>query len=82
MIDGMGVRHLMLISEIAAGKWPFLAPTKNNRELAKMAPLSDPKVEQATNNGISQANMPNILSPNVTATASDAWMSFVGRTAK
>jgi hypothetical protein len=71
-IDGIGVKHLTLISEIAAGRWPFLAPTKNNRELAKIAPFSDPKVEQATNNGISQANIPSILSPKVTATAREA----------
>lgn len=72
IIDGIGVKHLMLISEIAAGRCPFLAPTKNSRELAKIAPFSDPKVEQATNSGISHANIPNILSPNVTATATDA----------
>jgi hypothetical protein len=60
------------MSEIAAGKWPFLAPTKNNRELANIAPLSEPKVEQATNNGISIASdAGSILSPNVTATASE-----------
>lgn len=72
MIDGIGVRHLTFISEIAAGKWPFLAPTKNSRELAKIAPLSEPNVEQATNNGIIQArNAGSILSPNVTATANE-----------
>lgn len=62
----------MLINEMQAGRCPFLAPTKNNRELAKMAPLSDPKVEQATKSGISQANIPSILSPKVTATAKEA----------
>lgn len=72
MHDGIGVRHLILMSEIAAGKCPFRAPTKNNRELAKIAPFNDPNVEQATNNGINQANIPNILSPNVTATANEA----------
>jgi hypothetical protein len=71
-IEGIGVKHLTLINEIAAGRWPFRAPTKKSLELAKIAPLSDPKVEQATNSGISQANIPNILSPNVTATAKDA----------
>lgn len=72
MIDGIGVKHLMLISEIAAGRCPFLAPTKNSLELAKIAPFNDPKVEHATNNGISHANIPSILSPNVTATANEA----------
>jgi hypothetical protein len=71
-IDGIGVKHLTLISEMAAGRWPFLAPTKNSLELAKIAPFSDPKVEQATNKGISQANIPSILSPKVTATAREA----------
>lgn len=72
IIEGIGVKHFILISEMAAGRCPFLAPTKNSRELAKIAPLSDPKVEKATNSGINQANMPSILSPNVTATAKDA----------
>lgn len=72
IIEGIGVRHLTFISEIAAGKCPFLAPTKNNRELAKIAPLSEPNVEQATNNGIIHVrNAGSILSPNVTATARD-----------
>lgn len=82
MIDGIGVRHLMLINEIAAGRCPLRAPTKNNRELAKIAPLSEPKVEHATNSGITNANIPNILSPNVTATANDDWIVFAGSTAK
>lgn len=72
IIEGIGVRHLTFISEIAAGKCPFLAPTKNNRELAKIAPLSEPNVEQATNNGIIHVKKAgSILSPNVTATAKD-----------
>mgnify|MGYP003463293378 CR=1 FL=1 len=72
IIEGIGVRHLTFISEIAAGKCPFLAPTKNNRELAKIAPLSEPNVEQATNNGIIHVKKAgSILSPNVTATAND-----------
>ncbi|CRL07183.1 CLUMA_CG020168, isoform A [Clunio marinus] len=72
MIEGIGVKHLMFTNDIAAGRCPFRAPTKKSLELAKIAPLSDPKVEQATKSGISQANIPIILSPNVTATASDA----------
>jgi hypothetical protein len=82
MIDGIGVKHFTLINEIAAGRCPSRAPTKNNRELAKIAPFKDPKVEQATKSGISHANIPNILSPKVTATAKDDWMSLTGRTAK
>jgi hypothetical protein len=71
-IEGMGVRHLTFMSEIAAGKWPLRAPTKNKRELAKIAPLSEPKVEQATKSGIIHARkLGSILSPKVTATASD-----------
>lgn len=72
MIDGIGVRHFTLINEMAAGRCPLRAPTKNNRELAKIAPFSEPKVEQATKSGIKNANIPSILSPNVTATANDA----------
>lgn len=53
--EGTGVEHLTLINEIAAGKWPFLAPTKNKRDEAKMAPFNDPNVEHATNKGINQA---------------------------
>lgn len=82
MIDGIGVRHLMLINEMAAGRWPLRAPTKNNRELAKIAPFNDPKVEQATKSGITHANIPSILSLKVTATANEDLMSLTGRTAK
>lgn len=71
IIDGIGVKHLMLISEMTDGRWPFLAPTKNKRELAKIAPFNDPNVEHATKSGMSHANIPSILSPNVTATANE-----------
>jgi hypothetical protein len=72
IIEGIGVRHLTFIREIAAGKCPFRAPTKNNRELAKIAPFRDPNVEQATKRGIIHVRKAgSILSPNVTATASD-----------
>lgn len=64
--DGMGVRQLMLINEMAAGKWPLRAPTKNNRDDANMAPFNEPNVEHATNNGITQAKNPSILLANVT----------------
>jgi hypothetical protein len=82
-IEGIGVRHLTFMSEIAAGKCPFLAPTKNNRELAKIAPFSEPNVLQATNSGMIQVRKAgSILSPNVTATASDDWISVTDSTAK
>jgi hypothetical protein len=71
-----------LIKEIQAGKCPFLAPTKKRRDEANIAPFNDPKVEHATNKGIRKANIPNILSPNVTATANEARISYVVKTAK
>lgn len=64
--DGIGVKQLTLIKEMAAGKWPFRAPTKNKRDDAKIAPFNEPNVEQATNSGIINANCPNILFANVT----------------
>lgn len=64
--DGIGVKQWILISEMAAGKWPFRAPTKNRRDDAKIAPFSEPNVEQATNSGITHAKNPNWLLANVT----------------
>lgn len=64
--DGIGVKQLILINEIAAGKWPLRAPTKNKRDDANMAPFNEPNVEQATKSGIIHANMPNIFVANVT----------------
>lgn len=64
--DGIGVEQWILINEIAAGKWPLRAPTKNRRDEANIAPFNDPNVEQATNNGITHANIPSILFANVT----------------
>lgn len=55
----------MLISAIAAGKWPWRAPTKNNLELANIAPFNAPNVEQATKKGIIQDITPSIWSPKV-----------------
>lgn len=72
----------MLINEIAAGKWPFLAPTKKRRDDANIAPFNEPNVEQATNKGINQDMNPNILLPNVTATACDDNISSVVKTLK
>lgn len=80
--DGTGVSLLMSMRQIARGRCPALAPTKNNLEEAKMAPFSDPNVEHATKNGIKNENIPNILSPNVTATASDAKISSRLKTTK
>lgn len=53
------------MSEIARGKWPFCAPTKNNLDDAKIFPFNDPNVEHTTNKGIIQVKYPSILSPNV-----------------
>lgn len=64
--DGIGVKQLILMSEMAAGKWPLRAPTKNNRDDANIAPFNEPNVEQATNNGMTQANIPSSLLANVT----------------
>ena len=64
--DGIGVRQWMLISEMAAGRCPFRAPTKKRRDDAKIAPFSDPNVEHATKNGIIHAMNPSILLPKVT----------------
>lgn len=64
--DGIGVKQLMLIRDIAAGKCPFLAPTKNRRDEANIAPFNEPNVEHATNNGIIHAAQPSILFANVT----------------
>lgn len=80
--DGIGVKQLILTREMAAGKCPFRAPTKNNRDEAKIAPFSDPNVEQATKSGIIQANQPSVLLANVTATASDDKIESGVRTAK
>lgn len=64
--DGIGVEQLILINEMTDGKWPLRAPTKNRRDDANIAPFNDPNVEQATNNGITHANIPSILLANVT----------------
>lgn len=80
--DGIGVKQLIFINEIAAGKCPLRAPTKNNREDAKIAPFNDPNVEHATNRGINHEKYPNILIPNVTATASDESISSTDNTVK
>lgn len=53
--DGTGVEHWTFINDIAAGKCPFLAPTKNKRDDANIAPFNEPNVEHATNNGINHA---------------------------
>lgn len=80
--DGTGVNLLTSISAIALGRCPCLAPTKKSLADANMAPFKDPNVEQATNIGIQKENMPNILSPNVTATACEARSSSLDSTTK
>ena len=59
----------MLIMDRNKGKWPPLAPTKSNREEAKIAPLSPPKADIATATGTVILSGPRVLSPKVTATA-------------
>lgn len=80
--DGTGVSLFTSINAIAFGKCPSRAPTKNNRAEAKIAPFNDPNVEHATNIGIVKENTPNILFPNVTATAGDDRTSSRDSTAK
>lgn len=80
--DGTGVSLLISMRQIARGKCPALAPTKNSLEEANIAPFREPNVEQATKNGIRRENIPNILSPNVTATASEAKISSLLKTTK
>lgn len=67
--DGTGVSLLTSIKAIAHGRCLWRAPTKKSLELAKMAPLREPKVEQATKKGIRKEKVPSILSEKVTATA-------------
>ncbi len=62
---GTGVSDPVDSSAIALGNCPCLAPTKNSLEEAKMPPLTDPKVEQATKSGIVQDITPNNRLPNV-----------------
>ena len=64
MSEGTGVRRFTLMRAMAAGRWPCRAPTKNSRDEAKMAPLSAPNVEQATNTGMVHDMTPSIFSPN------------------
>ena len=62
---GTGVSDPVDSSAIALGNCPCLAPTKNSLEEAKMPPLTDPKVEQATKRGIVQDITPNNRLPKV-----------------
>lgn len=65
MSDGIGVKFWTLIRDMAVGRCPFRAPTKNNLDDAKIAPFSAPKVEHATKNGMIHDIKPNNLSPKV-----------------
>ena len=51
--------------DIILGICPFLAATKNSLEEAKIPPLTAPKVEQATKNGIIQDITPRNRFPKV-----------------
>ena len=63
--QGIGVNLLVLIKAMALGICPFLAPTKKSLEEAKMPPLTAPKVEQATKNGIIHDITPSNRFPKV-----------------
>lgn len=65
MSDGIGVKFRTLMREMAEGRCPLRAPTKNNRDDAKIAPFRAPKVEQATKSGIIQDITPSSLLPKV-----------------
>jgi len=83
MRQGIGVRWLRFMRDMLRGMCPFLAPTKNNLDEAKIPPLTAPKVEQATKKGMSQRKAdPNNLLANVTATAFEERSSVGVRTAK
>lgn len=82
IIDGIGVKYLMLIIDKKEGRWPDLAPTKYNLEDAKIPPFNPPKVEHATDKGMIQEKIPNNRLPNVTATALEVRMSVLVRTEK
>ena len=62
---GIGVLVDVVMKAMVRGICPSLAPTKNNLDDAKIPPLTEPKVEHATNSGISQAIGPNKRYPNV-----------------
>ena len=64
------------------GKWPPLAPTKNKREEAKMAPFNPPKADIATATGTVILSGPSVLSPKVTATALESKIWGTDRTVK
>ena len=72
----------MLMRAILRGMWPLRAPTKNSLEEANIPLLTAPNVEQATKKGMIHLITPNILFPNVTATALEERISVGERTAK
>ena len=63
--QGIGVNLLTLIKAIALGMCPFLAPTKKSLDDAKIPPLTAPKVEHATKNGMIQDITPSSRFPKV-----------------
>lgn len=80
--EGTGVNLLISISEIASGKCPALAPTKNSRDDAYIAPFKDPNVQRATNIDIIHPQEPSIFSLKVIATAVEDRISELDSTAK
>ena len=72
----------MLTIDKLDGKWPSLAPTKNNLEEANIQPFKPPKVDNATDTGMIHWKIPSVRSLKVTATAFDAKTSSSVNTAK
>lgn len=62
--DGIGVCFSTWKREKKAGIWPSCAPVANNRADVNRTPFTPPKVDSATNTGISQLHPPNRRSPN------------------
>ena len=65
MRQGAGVQRSTVMRDMNLGMCPSRAPTNRRRDDAKIPPLTDPKVEHATKNGISHRITPSSLSPKV-----------------
>ena len=77
MTAGTGVTLLTWIMANTPGICLSLAPTKKSLEVVRMFPLMAPKVERATDIGMTQAARPYILEAKVTATASEPRTSLI-----
>lgn len=63
--EGIGVCFSMWKSVKNAGIWPSCAPVANNRAEVNRTPFTPPKVDNATNTGITQLQAPNRRSPKI-----------------